>query len=84
MINISSLIDLRFKIIKVLKDSKKKLTVEEIQKMVNTHTSAYSLENYSHAIIDLENYGVLNVEYKKGLNANKYKIVGNSIISVSM
>lgn len=84
MVNISKLIDLRFAIIKAAKDANKKLTFEKLRKLVDTHTSLYTIEDYSHAIIDLAGYGILNVNFKKGLSPSCYKVVGNSIVSIWM
>ena len=85
MVDISSLIDLRFDIIKVLKDSKTRLSFDEIrERAYKRNREAYTIENYYHAITDLAGKEILDVEFEEGISPYSVKIIGNGVISASI
>lgn len=83
MINISGLVELRFLILKIVKEAKTKMTVEEIARKLPNGSYCITTE-ISDAIRELDYYKILDVEYKEGFSCCSYPNNGHAIISVSI
>lgn len=81
MNDISRLVKLRFLILKLLKNSKSKMTIENIL-MKLPRNSWIRIEDVSNAVCELNSYNIITVEYMEGFNAHAIPIQGHRIISV--
>lgn len=82
--DISYLINLRFLIIKIVKDSKTKMTLEDISSSVFELTKkAPSIETFSDAVCELGRHEILNIEFNEGGSLYSRRHVGHDILSVS-